>query len=451
MIRQLLIATVAFSSLQSVSQKKEIISGPMLGPVELRDAKIWLEVSSDVKSVSLQYKKRGEEVGGTIIYLGQLGKVFNPLQITVGGLDINSTYDYQFLINGNPSNAKGEFITKNLWQNRKSAPDFSFLAGSCSYMNQPQYDRLGKPHGGDSSIFETMAKEKAAYMLWLGDNWYTREVDYFSEWGLWNRASRDRSMPVLQNFLKAMPHFAIWDDHDFGPNDIGKNYILKNTSRDIWKNYWVNPSYGENNEGIYTMNSWSDVDVFMLDDRWWRSTDRTKDSINGKPNPEKRMLGQQQMEWLKNALLYSSATFKIIANGSQIINPVSPFDKLRRFPVEYEELMKFLNDNTINGVLFLTGDRHHSEVIKVNRPGNYPLYDITVSPLTAGTHTFGSSEKNNPYRVFGLDEKQNYGRFNISGKRDARQLTVEFIGVKGEKLGQWSINEKDLKRTANKK
>lgn len=451
MTRPFFIALFIFISLQTISQKQEIISGPMLGPVELRDAKVWLEVSAEVKSVSLQYKKRGTGESRVIVYKGELGNSFNPIQITIGGLEINSTYEYQFLINGNLSAAKGEFTTKDLWQYRKPAPDFTFLAGSCSYMNQPLYDRLGKPYGGDSSIFEAMAKEKAAYMLWLGDNWYTREVDYFSEWGLWNRASWDRSRPVLQNFLKAMPHFAIWDDHDFGPNDIGKNYILKNTSREIWKNYWMNPTYGENNEGIYTMNSYSDVDIFMLDDRWWRSSDRTKDSVNGKPNPEKRMLGQQQMEWLKNALLFSSATFKIIANGSQILNPVSPFDKLKRFPAEYNELMRFLNDNSISGVLFLTGDRHHSEVVKVERPGNYPLYDITVSPLTAGTHTFGFAEKNNPYRVFGLDEKQNYGRFNISGKRDERQLTVEFVGVKGEKLGQWSVNEKELKKPAIKK
>ena len=453
MNKRLIIIGVLFFSISSFSQKKEIIAGPMLGPVELRDAKVWLEVSAEVKSVLLQYRKKGNAESLIIPYKDQLGKTFNPIQFAIGGLDMNTTYEYQFLINGNSSDAKGEFITKELWQYRKPAPDFSFLAGSCSYMNQPMYDRPGKPYGGDSSIFETMAKEtslpggkKTAFMLWLGDNWYTREVDYFSEWGLWNRASWERSRPVLQNFLKAMPQLAIWDDHDFGPNDIGKSFILKNTSREIWKNYWMNPSYGENNEGIYTMNSWGDVDIFMLDDRWWRSTDKMKDSINGKPNPDKRMLGRQQMEWLKNALLHSAAAFKIIANGSQVLNPVSPFDKLRRFPAEYDELMNFLNDNTINGVLFLTGDRHHSEVIRLERPGNYPLYDITISPLTASTHTFGYAEKNNPYRVFGLDEKQNYGRFSISGKRDERQLLLEFIGVKGEKLGQWSINEKELKQ-----
>jgi hypothetical protein len=40
------------------------------------------------------------------------------------------------------------------------------------------------------------------------------------------------------------------------------------------------------------MITWGDADIFLTDDRWWRSADQMKDSINGKPNPEKRMLGK---------------------------------------------------------------------------------------------------------------------------------------------------------------
>ena len=94
--------------------------------------------------------------------------------------------------------------------------------------------------------------------------------------------------------------------------------------------------------------------------------------MNGKPNPEKRMLGKEQMEWLKNSLLHSFATFKIVAVGSQVLNPVSPFDKWWDFPAEYDELMNFIKEYKISGVVFLTGDRHHSEIIKVDRPGHYP-------------------------------------------------------------------------------
>ncbi len=422
-----------------------IISGPMLGPVELRDAKIWVEVSSDVKTAAIQYNKKGTAANKTIPYKGTLGNEFNPIQFTIGGLDFNTTYQYKVLINGKAMGPMAEFTTKDLWQWRKPAPDFSFLTGSCAYFNEPEYDRPGTPYGKDSSIFEPMAKEKAAFMLWLGDAWYTRDVDYYSDWGLYYRASHDRAIPVLQPFLRAMPQFGIWDDHDYGPNDIGKNYILKETSREIWKKYWCNPSYGENGQGTYTMTTWGDADIFLTDDRWWRSADRMKDSVNGFPNPEKELLGAQQMEWLKNSLLYSSATFKIIVLGSQVLNPVSPYDKWHDFSAEYEDFMNFLTAYKINGVVFLTGDRHHSEIIKVDRPGTYSLYDITVSPLTSGTHSFGGPEKNNPYRVLGIDQLQNYGKFSFSGPRNDRKLTVDYFGLKGEKLGTWSISEKALK------
>ena len=444
MKKQLLLPAILLFACSAFAQPR-IISGPMLGPVELRDAKIWVEVSPEVKSVALQYNKSGDKARKTILYKGSLGNEFNPLYFTVGGLDINSTYEYKLLIDGKLTSAGGQFTTKDLWQWRKPVPEFSFLTGSCSYFNQPEYDRPGTPYGKDASIFNTMAKEKAAFMLWLGDAWYTREVDYYSDWGLWYRASHDRAVPALQGFLKAMPQLATWDDHDYGPNDIGKNYILKETSRKVFNSYFCNPSSGENGQGIYTMTSWGDADIFLTDDRWWRSADAMPDSVNGKPNPEKKMLGDQQMEWLKNSLLFSTATFKIITVGSQVLNPVSPFDKWRDFPIEYQELMDFLTQHKINGVVFLTGDRHHSEIIKVDRPGAYPLYDVTVSPLTSGTHVFGDAEKNNPYRVFGLDQKQNYGRFSFTGTRGNRKLTVAFLGIQGEKLGEWSVSEKELK------
>lgn len=427
----------------------QLVSGPMLGPVEFRTAKLWIEVKPGSSADLWYWKKGGMATAKRISKKTNADQWFAPLIFDVVALDMNSDYEYQFIINNSankkPGKADGSFKTKDLWQWRKPAPDFSFLTGSCAYFNEPKVDRPGKPYGGDSSIFESMAKEKAAFMLWLGDAWYTREVDYFDEWGLWNRASHDRAVPVLQNFLKSTSHYAIWDDHDYGPNDIGMNYILKNKSREVFMNYFINPSYGMNNEGIYSLVSYSDVDVFMMDDRWWRSADRMKDSVDSKPNPDKHMWGKEQLEWLKNSLLYSTAPFKIIATGSQVLNPVSPYDRLMNCPIEYDELMNFLKDNNISGVLFLTGDRHQSEVIKVERPGTYPLFDVTASPLTAGTHAFGGPEKNNPYRVYGLDEKQNYSKFNFSGARNQRKLTVEFFGIKGDKLGEWSVSENELK------
>lgn len=427
----------------------QIISGPMLAHTELRTATIWLQVQASVKKVEAVYATTKNATANKRITASLSGGEFNIANIVLTNLLPGTTYYYNIFIDGKTQNINGVVTTQSLWQWRSDPPNFSFLTGSCAYVNQPEFDRPGKPYGGDTSIFETMAKEKAEFMLWLGDNWYTREVDYYSEWGLNNRPAFERSKSFYKNFLKAMPHYAIWDDHDYGWNDADKSYPLKEASLNAFKKFWVNPSYGENNQGIYTKFTWNDVDVFLLDDRWFRSNDDIADSINGEPNRNKEMYGKKQMEWLKNALLQSNnnnnINFRIIATGSQVLNPVSPFDCFRNFSAEYNEMMSFLKNNKIKGIIFFTGDRHHSEVIKKEREDAYSLYDVTSSPLTSGSHKFGGVEKENIYRVAGIDNIQNYTRVTITGTKKNRNLKVEFIDINANVLSSWNINANDLK------
>jgi len=59
-----------------------IISGPMLGQIELRTASLWLQVSSDVTSVTLIYWKAGRpETFWQKNCDGDLGKEFNPVSL----------------------------------------------------------------------------------------------------------------------------------------------------------------------------------------------------------------------------------------------------------------------------------------------------------------------------------------------------------------------------------
>lgn len=430
-------------------QSAEIVSGPMLGHTEFRTAKVWVEYRENTKDVQLQFFEEGKSAfRRSARAVTGVNPYFNVVHYELTGLMPGTAYRYELVGRDKRVLHRGSVKTQELWQWRKPAPDFTFLAGSCSYFNEPPFDRPGRPYGGDSTIFLTMSKEPAAFMLWLGDNWYTREVDYYSAWGMHKRASTDRQLAVLQPFWSAMPHYAIWDDHDFGWNDADKSYPFKEASRAAFNSFWQNPSSGMNGQGIYTKYTWNDVDVFLLDDRWYRSNDGMKDSVNGQPNPEKEMFGAEQLSWLKNALLQSQSngniSFRIIATGSQMLNPRSPFDCFRRFPKEYNELMDFLQENRISGVVFMTGDRHHSEIIKVERPGMYPLFDITSSPLTSGTHKFGGPEKDNPFRVVGVDQLQNYARVRFTGKGADRTMTVEFVGVKGELINSWKVSRREL-------
>jgi alkaline phosphatase D len=446
----ILLVCLVISINTSAQKTSDIISGPMLGQVELSTAEIWIQVSPSVKSVTVRFWKSGQNENAKVVsYTGVLGKESNPIKIILTGLDYNSSYQYQFVLNKNRSIASmGQFKTQDLWQWRKPAPDFSFLAGSCTYINYPVNDRPGRPYGNDSSIFKAMAAEKASFMLWLGDNWYTREVDYYSEWGLYNRASKDRSLKILQPFLQSMSHYAIWDDHDYGPNNADKSFVFKETSRNVFMTYWCNPTFGENGQGIYTKFTYNDVDFFLLDDRWFRSNDNTPDSTNGQLNQDKMMFGKQQMEWFKNAIRQSqennNISFRIIATGSQVLNPLSSKDCFRHYSKEYLEMMDFLQNEKIDGVVFLTGDRHLSEIYKINRKGSYPLHDITASPLTAGFSSYGPNEKQNQARILSIEKKQNYARISVTGQGSERKLLVDFMGIKGEKLAEYSVALKDI-------
>jgi hypothetical protein len=71
--------------------------------------------------------------------------------------------------------------------------------------------------------------------------------------------------------------------------------------------------------------------------------------------------------------------------------------------------------------------------------------DVTVSPLSSATHVFGPDEKNNPYRVLGIDQLQNHARITISGAVRDRKLNVKFLDLKGNQIGEWTVNEKELR------
>jgi alkaline phosphatase D len=428
-------------TLFAFAQQKSLLAGPMLAHTELRTAKVWAEFRPDVSSATI-WTRESDKPGPPKLNgsLRLKGGAFNTAVFSLVDLEPGKTYRYYIKAGNDRSfSDSGQLTTQEYWQGRVPAPDFSFIAGSCSHFSEAPYDRPA----GDSTIFLTMAKENAAFMLWLGDNWYTREVDYHSDWGLYARASRDRRFKIIQPLLKAMPHYAIWDDHDYGPNDADKSYVLKETSRNVFKTYWANPSCGLDGQGVFSKFTWNDVDFFLLDDRWFRSNDRMPDSIGNQPNPDKKMLGDMQLDWLKNALLQSVGNprinFRVIVNGSQVLNPVSTLNCLKHYPVEYNELIGFISANRINGVLFMTGDRHHSEIISAQRNGGYPLYDITSSPLTSGVAKAGGAEINNPARIGKEIDLQNYARISFTGQGKERKLEVRFIGIKGDLLGQWEV------------
>ncbi len=322
-----------------------------------------------------------------------------------------------------------EFKTQPLWQWRTDPPAFSLATGSCAYINEPVYDRPGTPYGSEYQIFTAINAQKPDLMVWLGDNTYYREPDWATRTGMLHRYTHDRSLPELQPLLASTSHYAIWDDHDFGPNDSDGTWIHKETAWDVFRAFWGNPTYGVNGQkGCTTWFQYADVDFFLLDNRYFRTP-------NECGSCDRTMLGKAQLDWFLSALAASRAPFKIVAIGNQVITSNDNNETYAHFfQAERDSILAHIEREQIKGVIFLTGDRHFTELSALkNNAGNW-VYDLTTSSLTAGVNTRASQETNS-YRIDGtLVAQHNFSVLRFSGPRTKRQLSITVYGVDGQEL-----------------
>jgi alkaline phosphatase D len=427
--------------------QKKVVAGPMIGYTEHREICIWLQTTCAQK-VTIQYKRKDSKEK-PIEIMQQLNAASNcnpvNLKFYPSLLEPGVTYNYEILLDNKSVSLPYplSFTTKPLWEWRTDAPEFSFLAGSCLYLNDSAYDRPGQPYGQGTQIIETMSNTPAQMVLWLGDNTYTREVDYSSASGLRYRYQHMRVLPELQKLLATKINYAIWDDHDFGYNDGNKTYPLKDISREIFQEYWANQTYGENNEGIYTTFSQSDAQFFMLDNRFFRD----ENFLDEKSYPNKSQLGEKQLDWYLQSLLKSRATFKFVCMGGQFLNEYTDKESYQFFKNERKKIINFIVDNKISGVIFLSGDRHHTELLNntsVKDSLGYTLYELTSSAISSGPNT--KAEKDNPMRVDGtLVVENNFCKLTLSGKRKERKVVIECINKTGSILWTQTISENQLK------
>lgn len=435
------LATVAVAS-------PRLVSGPMPGYVSSRTASIWMQADQPGE-VQLEYWREDNPAqrqrSGPVTLHGEDDFI---ARIDLVRLEPGARYAYRPLLDGSPIDAGTPltFRTQPLWRWQADPPDFRVFLASCVYLNDPLFDRPGRPYGDGYAVFETIAARARSdpgyhFMLWLGDNVYFREADYDSPWGMAYRWWTDRRVPELQPLLRATRHHGIWDDHDYGSNDSNRSFPFKGASLELFQRYWANPSYGlPETPGIFTTFSFLDADFFLLDDRWYRSADR----IVG--DAEKTMLGRAQLDWLKQALTASSAKFKFIANGSQMLNDVNRFEGWQNFKSEREGFVDWLTRQGVTGVVLLSGDRHHTELLKRDRAGSYPLYELTCSPLTAGARD-ADDERDNSLRVPGTLTigQRNFCSLEVAGPRTDRKLVFRAFATDGRELWSQEVRAESLK------
>ena len=420
------------------SSSVELNATPVVGDVGMRSARVWCQLSaeshSSVPTVSL-LDSTGQRLNVVPMQSMQLGNCF---QVELSNLTPGTQYRYFIGDNrGEPVSDTLFVETQPLWQYRTDPPELNFLVGSCTYVNEPEHDRPGKPYGGGYGIFDTMAEEDFEAMLWLGDNIYLREVDFGSLSGFVHRYTHTRSLPEMQSLLSKGAHYAIWDDHDFGPNDCDGSWIHPDWSRASFDAFWPNPASGipAATELNTTHFLYGDVEFFLLDNRSHR--------VNHGMGPEKRqILGEAQRDWLLNALRNSRAPFKMVAIGGQMVSDASIYENFAQFPEERALLFDAIDELDIRGVVFLSGDRHNSELSKLKLPGGNWVYDLTVSPLTSGSYNH-EDEPNNNREDGTMVGIRNYGVLNVSGPRKERVLTMTVKDAEGNPLWTRSIDARN--------
>jgi alkaline phosphatase D len=95
-------------------------------------------------------------------------------------------------------------------------------------------------------------------------------------------------------------------------------------------------------------------------------------------------------------------------------------------------------------VLFLSGDRHFTELSKLERNGTYPLYDWTVSPLTSGIAESYKQDKNTNQVGGSLFTVNNFGTILFSGNKENRQMKLSLFDKEGKELWNKVILKKEL-------
>ncbi len=419
-------------SLLNPAAAEPFVIGPMPGHSAMRAVSLWLQLKN-VDQVAVEYWPEREPTNRTRTPAYAVDPAQDGIvQMEIGGLKPTTRYGYRLVLDGKAVEAPEPlfFHTQPLWQWRADPPPFRALVGCCNFINDKPLDHPGRGFGADYQIFEHMADQKADLMLWLGDTLYLREADYDSAWGIADRYRETRAFPPLQRLLRSTHHYALWDDHDYGANNANASYALKAESLKQFQRYWPNPSYGlPGVPGIFTRFAWHDVEFFLLDDRWYRNADAAPDV------PGKAMFGAAQLAWLKDALLSSPATFKVIASGSQLLNDVSRAEGWQHFPAERQAFLDWLAAAHVDGVVFLAGDRHRTELARLERPGSYPLYELTCSPLTASARPARDAEEQRPGLVEGTRvEKRNFCRLDVDGPLSNRTMTVRVFDADGEAL-----------------
>jgi len=180
--------------------------------------------------------------------------------------------------------------------------------------------------------------------------------------------------------LRSTAYYSVWDDHDFGKNDVDGKLPGKESSRRVFREYRANASCGDGETGVYSKLRIGAVEVFLIDTRYFAATE---------PSPVDpsmpTLLGKTQWEWLLRELRVSTASFKVLASGMIWNASTRPnkVDQWETYAHERDALFRYIGAHGITGVVLMGGDVHRSRALAhpVEELAGHRLLELITSPM----------------------------------------------------------------------
>lgn len=295
-----------------------------------------------------------------------------------------------------------------LAQNRPPLSRIAF--GSCADQTLPQ------------PIWEAVLAYRPDLFIFCGDNVYG-DFSSADAAKLKQAYAAARTIPGYARLREAVPHIAIWDDHDYGRNDGSASFPHKAISKELFLDFWNAPANDvrRTREGIYDSlivgPPGRRVQIILLDVRWFRSPFKPTDQRGAPgrerylpdPDPAKTMLGSAQWAWLA-AELKKPAELRLIVSGTQVLAEGHGWERWGNLPLEKQKLIDTIANSGAKGAIFLSGDRHIGAIYKETPPGLYPLYEITSSGINK---VYRMAREAGPNRVGDLLAEENFGTVDV--------------------------------------
>lgn len=245
--------------------------------------------------------------------------------------------------------------------------------------------------------------------------------------------------PQLARLISSMPVWATWDDHDFGGNDIDGTFAGKRNTRTAFVDHRANATYGHDEngdeltdrgegEGLYTSFRRGPIEVFLIDPRWFSGT-APSFADPGKPT----CIGEVQWAWLKDRLRSSTATFKALATGMIWDDKQnSESDDWGFYAHERDAILDFIAAEEIPGCFLIGGDIHVSRALDYGPRVGYDLWQFIVSPLH--DRTIPSLNVPNPALVHSAVEPHVFLKLVADTTVRPATLTATWINREGRRL-----------------